>query len=111
MSSQLWDHHCESVALPDSARAVIEGLSRFRGIEKIILFGSRAIGDHDERSDIDVAISGSGLDGAALAHIRDRIGRARTLYKISIASLDTIPEPRRQRVRSQGITVYDRAEA
>ena len=32
-------------------------------IEKVILFGSRARGNHTERSDIDLAVSGGNFDG------------------------------------------------
>ena len=99
------------VDLPDTARAAMEDLARCEGVEKIILFGSRALGDHDHRSDIDVAISGVGIDRVMLAEIRDRIGRARTLYKISIADLDTMPMQLRERVLSQGMTIYERTEA
>jgi predicted nucleotidyltransferase len=99
------------VDLPDSARAAMEALARFDGVERIILFGSRAIGDHDRRSDIDVAISGVGIDRAMLAKIRDWMDRARTLYKISIADLDAMPKPLRERVLTQGLTIYERPEA
>lgn len=111
MASPTQGFDLSQVDLPDTVRVAVEALAGFDGVEKIILFGSRAIGDHDPRSDIDVAISGLGLDRAKLAEIRDRIGRARTLYKITIADFDTMPKLLRERVQSQGMTIYERAKA
>lgn len=111
MASPMMDPDLSGLDLPDSARAAVAALASFDEVEKIALFGSRAVGDHDPRSDSDIAISGAGIDRAMLARIRDRIGRSRTLYRISIADLDIMPKLLRERVPSQGMTIYERAEA
>lgn len=111
MLTLMRDAHREAVDLPESALAVIERLSSLDDIETIIIYGSRALGDHDERSDIDVAIAGRTLDQATLARIRDEIDRSPTLYRISVADLATMPDPLRARVLSQGVTIYERAQA
>ena len=36
------------------------------GIRKVILFGSRARGNHTERSDVDIAVSGGDFDAFSL---------------------------------------------
>jgi predicted nucleotidyltransferase len=44
--------------IPESVWTHLEKLAEHPRIEKMILFGSRAFGDHEERSDVDIAISG-----------------------------------------------------
>ena len=99
------------VDIPDSARAAIETVAAHPAVRAIIVFGSRAEGDHDARSDIDVAIEAPDLDGSALARLRDRVGQCRTLYRISVTKLDTMPSALKDRVLAQGIRIYERAEA
>lgn len=101
----------DAIDLPASARAALAMLADHPGIRAIIVFGSRARGDHDPRSDVDVAIDAPGLDPASLARIRDRISEYPTLYRISITALDAMPDALRDRVLSQGITIHERAEA
>ena len=42
-------------------------------LERFVLFGSKARGDHDTNSDIDVAITVRGLDRELRRHILDRV--------------------------------------
>lgn len=79
-------------------------------IERMILFGSRAIGDHDDRSDLDVAVSAPELDRAGLAALRDRLDRFRTLYTISLTPIESMPPRLRDRVLAQGVLLYERQE-
>ena len=44
--------------IPDAVLREISSYARIHGIQKVILFGSRARGNHTKRSDIDIAISG-----------------------------------------------------
>ena len=96
------------VALPESARASLELLLRIPEIERLILFGSRAVGDNDDRSDFDVAISAPTLERGALSGIRDMIDQSRTLYHISVSVLEFMPPALQARVLRQGITLYER---
>lgn len=111
MSARTLNRECHGIDLPESARAALEALSRVREIERIIVFGSRAVGDHEDRSDFDVAVSAPGLDSEALTRIRDELDRARTLFKISLSSLESMPEPLKGRVLAQGVMIYERPEA
>lgn len=100
-----------TIRLPESARAALDMLAGVPQIERMILFGSRAIGDHDERSDLDVAVSAPDLDRAGFAALRDRLDRFRTLYTISLTSIESMPPRLRDRVLAQGVVLYDRQEA
>ena len=48
--------------IPGRVLKDVSAFARRHGIEKIILFGSRARGGHTERSDIDLAVSGGDFD-------------------------------------------------
>lgn len=94
--------------IPESAVQVIKMITQVFTVKRIILFGSRAMGDHDERSDIDIAISAPDLTRADLALLRDRVCRARTLYRIAISPLESMPQGLCARVIEQGVTIYER---
>lgn len=96
--------------IPESAVDVIKMITQTHTVERIILFGSRAIGDHDERSDIDIAIFAPNLTRADLSLLRDRIYQGRTLYRISISSLESMPQDLSMRVIKQGVVIYERSE-
>jgi predicted nucleotidyltransferase len=49
----------ERFGLTEKQWAAIEkAISRFEGIEEVVLFGSRAMGNHKPGSDVDLAIKG-----------------------------------------------------
>lgn len=77
----------------------------------MILFGSRAFGDHGERSDIDIAISGAKLTFDDWAFIKDTTYHARSLYWISVVNLERNPEKLRQRVLETGVKIYEKKTA
>lgn len=47
-----------AVHLPENLAAQLADLARRHGAQRLVLFGSRARGDHKERSDIDLAVYG-----------------------------------------------------
>ena len=48
--------------VPDRVLKDIEIFAKTHDIEKVILFGSRAKGNHTKRSDIDIAVLGGDFD-------------------------------------------------
>jgi uncharacterized protein len=101
---------CRSISLPDSVRDALQLLVRVPEVQKIIVFGSRAVGDHDERSDFDIAISAPTLTKDGLSKVRDVIAQSRTLYRISISLLERMPDRLQACVSLQGIAIYEREE-
>ncbi len=95
------------VPLPDSAGAALDLLKAAPAVRSIVVFGSRALGDEEERSDIDLAISAPDLDRAAVAILRDAVASTRTLFKISVTRLEDMPASLRQRVLAQGRTIFE----
>ena len=94
--------------IPDSVSAVLREIGENPRVEKIVLFGSRALGDHNPRSDVDVAISGQ-LSRAEWVRLRDAVDQARSLYWLSLVDLDSSPEDLRNRILETGCTIYVRS--
>ena len=81
-------------------------------VEKVALFGSRARGDHEERSDIDLCVScgGAGEDEwlEVLACLeRDRVD---TLLKVDCTRFETSDAALRENVLTEGIVLFERRE-
>ncbi len=74
----------------------------------MILFGSRAIGDHEEHSDIDIAICGPSISRLEWARMRDAAYNAKTLYWISIVHFDRNPTSLKERLSKTGDVIYVR---
>ena len=96
------------VRLPDSAGAALDLIKAVPAVRRIVVFGSRAVGDEEERSDIDLAISAPDLDRAGVALLRDAVASTRTLFKISVTRIEDMPALLRHRVLAQGRTLFER---
>jgi uncharacterized protein len=96
--------------LPASVQAALQLAVFVPEVRTIILFGSRAVGDHDEKSDFDIAISAPRLARNEFIKLRDAVAHSRTLFKISLSLLEKMPERLQNRVTSQGLKIYERKE-
>ena len=96
--------------IPPSALRVIEILAAHPGVERMRLFGSRARGDHDAYSDVDLAI-----DAPALGH-HDRVrlaldaDEARTLYPVDLVWRDEAPAALRAQIDAEGVSLHVRED-
>lgn len=73
-------------------------------IEKIFLFGSRARGNFNEKSDIDIAISGGNAAEFCLMINED----VSTLLKFDKVRLDTpIQDELRSEIEKDGVVIYE----
>lgn len=79
----------------------MEALRAHGGVELALLFGSHARGKATERSDVDVAVRGSGLDLLALsAHASRALG-----VEVDVVSLDTTDVPLLQALVRDGVVL------
>lgn len=75
-------------------------------VRKVILFGSRARGDHRERSDVDIAIEGGDFD-SFWWKVKEEIH--------SLLSFDVVEYPRsvsdslKKEIQKDGIVIYEQA--
>jgi len=89
---------------------VRECAEREPGIEKVMVFGSRARGDAGERSDFDIAFVAPELSDERWAHfclhLRDS---APTLCDLDLLRLDdALRSELREHILKEGITIYER---
>lgn len=74
------DHGLSASTLAEIARV----LSAFPGVERAILFGSRAKGTQRPGSDIDLALVGPALDWRVLGRIEDAFDASNQPYRFSL---------------------------
>ena len=91
--------------LPQKVMDKIIELAKKHGVEKVILFGSRARGDNWERSDIDLAISGG--DRVRFTLDVDEIEIVPTLLMFDVVDLDEpCNEELLESIRRDGVVLY-----
>ncbi|MBQ7501254.1 nucleotidyltransferase domain-containing protein [bacterium] len=91
--------------IPDRVLRDIITLAEVNGIERVVLFGSRARGTHGEKSDIDLAVSG----GRALEFYYDLEEKARTLLLFDVVNLDRgISAELQGELEKDGVVIYEK---
>lgn len=90
-------------------REIVGTILRFVTPEKIVLYGSRARGDHTRGSDIDLAILAPNLSLATLARIRDALeNEVRTLLRFDVGDFYRIQDPElRKHILKEGVVLYE----
>ncbi len=84
----------------------LKGLARRHGLASLVLFGSRARGDHSPRSDIDLAIFGGDYLGFAL----DADEATSTLLSFDFVDADGLRNDElRTRIAQEGVVLYEEA--
>jgi predicted nucleotidyltransferase len=89
--------------------AVDTSLAAYRPL-RIFLFGSRARGRADRRSDFDIGIDAGREVGARdLADLRDALDLAPTLAEIDVVDLSQVDAEFRQHALRDALVLHDRA--
>ena len=89
---------------PEVINEMIDLAKRF-GVHKVILFGSRARGTFQEKSDIDLAVSGGDYAQFRLAVEEE----TSTLLKFDVVDLDkNASEELRTVIKKEGIVLYEK---
>lgn len=95
--------------LPEHVRQGIIQLAEKYGLDKVILFGSRARGDNKERSDVDLAVSGGNVTMFTLDV--DEIEVVPTLLMFDVVDLDRgCSEELLASIRDDGVVLYSAEE-
>lgn len=68
-------------------------LARFPEVERAVLFGSRAKGNHKPGSDIDLALSGGDLDWSLVGRIYDALDDLFLPYTFSLITHNAATDP------------------
>lgn len=92
--------------LPERVLREICSFARKHSVEKVILFGSRARGNHTERSDIDIAVYGGDFD-SFYWDIKEKV---HSLLMFDVVEADGhISEELRNEIKRDGIVIYEKA--
>ncbi len=95
----------EKTGIKDIVLEEIVEFARKYDLSRVVLFGSRARGDHKEKSDIDLAVSGGNVTAFAI----DVDEKTSTLLKFDIVNLDaSVQEELRESIEEEGIVIYEK---
>lgn len=76
-------------------------------VEKAVLFGSRARGDHTPVSDYDIAVFGEALSALDKAHFSDAIEEIHTLKKIDVVFVnEALEDGLLKNIKKEGVIIY-----
>lgn len=91
--------------LSEKVKNDISDYAKRYGVEKVILFGSRARGTNSERSDIDLAVKGGNVDEFRFA--MDEL--VRTLLMFDVADLSDNPSRELlSEIERDGVVIYEK---
>jgi uncharacterized protein len=95
-----------AIGMHPAIAVMVEQIRRSPSVEKILLFGSRARGDHDERSDIDLGIACPGASLEEWATIWSIVDEAPTLLNVDLVRLEQVDDALRQAIEREGVVLY-----
>ena len=97
--------------IPESVKPFLTQIAAVKEVEALVLFGSRAVGDHDARSDVDIAVVGRNISKLQWAKLVAESAKAHTLYRLSLTHFDSNPSKLQRRITETGVVIYVRPEA
>ncbi|MDX1655779.1 MAG: nucleotidyltransferase domain-containing protein [Candidatus Competibacteraceae bacterium] len=97
-----------SNTLPVGVRRALDRLADDPAVERIVLYGSRARGDHESRSDVDLAIAAPKADDRHWLQLVFDLEEADTLLAINPVRLEEVSADFRERILREGRVLYER---
>jgi uncharacterized protein len=94
--------------VPDAVWRLVAQLSAEPSVRRVILFGSRARGDAQPRSDVDLAVEAPAASVRDWLRLADLAEDADTLLSIDLVWLDEAPPDLRERIQAEGRVLYER---
>jgi len=89
---------------------IIGSFNKYTEIEKVYIFGSRAMGNYKPSSDIDIAIVGADIDFEITSSLYRKLNEELPIpYFIDVVNFNTIEvEELKTHILNEGIVVYER---
>ena len=99
------------MSIPDPTRRLpcAPSCRSCRRVAKAVVFGSRAAGDAEDRSDLDLAVSCPDIDARRWQEIAETIEDADTLIDIDLVWLEEASAALAEEIRRTGKVIYERA--
>jgi uncharacterized protein len=90
----------------EQSAAILKEACRFENLDRVVVFGSRAMGNHKRGSDIDLAVWG--LDSREVRKLNIRLNEYLSLpWKFDVVSFESISDPELQHhIIEHGRTIY-----
>ena len=87
---------------------ILEAVCKYLEIERVILFGSRAMGNYKKGSDVDIAIVGKNIDRKTVTRLSDDLNEEYPLpYFFDVVSYKDISNQELiKHIDSVGISIY-----
>ena len=98
-----------SIPSEDIPHLLAQQIGCFPSVEKVILFGSRARGDFDATSDIDLAVVCPTADYPEWSMIRSMARPPYTVRKIDVVRFEKTPPELRESIEREGRVMYEKA--
>ena len=99
--------------IPSAALSrILEVVRRTPGLDRVVLFGSRAKGTHRPGSDIDLALYGEDLDWRAIGRLSDALDDLLLPWRFSLIRHDPALDPDvAAHIERVGIAIFERTDA
>lgn len=82
---------------------------KFKNLEKVILYGSRAKGNYKKFSDVDITLEGGNLTLADLFQIQDLLYESDLPYMYDVSIFSSITNPDLiDHIRRRGVVIWER---
>lgn len=90
-------------------KTIHEIFKKFPAVEKVVLYGSRAMGNFRNGSDIDLTLLGKGLNSDTLSKIQSEFEDSWLPYKFDISIFSQLTDPDFiDRIKCVGAVFYER---
>lgn len=94
--------------MQDYVLSKIKEIATKYDIEKVVLFGSRARGDHSETSDYDIAVFEKDLSLIDQTLLRADIEEIHTLKKIDVVFINkNLGDKFMENIENEGVVIYE----
>jgi len=95
----------------EQLQSIVEVIRKVEKIEKAIIFGSRARGDYQKTSDIDIAIYAPEISSLELNLLRDELEQLDIIYKIDVVDFFNISKQGLiENIKEEGKVIYEKAD-
>ena len=96
----------------DAVERIQQVLGRYPAVEQAVLYGSRAKGTYRPGSDIDLTLSGDGLDHSLLTRIDHELDDLLLPWRIDLSLMSSLAHPPLlDHIRRAGVVFFERRAA
>ena len=89
---------------PRDIKALQRVFRKYPRVKEVFVFGSRATGNADRASDVDVAVNAPTLSAAEWSDIREDLDSLPIILALDVVRLDRLPDsPLRTRIHAEGL--------